>query len=133
MLTPRTRRRPDGKLQLAFLGGAYHSAVGRVHRIAIDMDQRFELAAGCFSRSPEANLASAKAQQREAERALERRQDLLRRGVSTQADFDQAETARDVAAASVRQNAANLDVARLPARPDEIKASENAVEVLGRR
>ncbi|WP_293810289.1 HlyD family efflux transporter periplasmic adaptor subunit [uncultured Bosea sp.] len=76
----------------------------------------------------EANLASAKAQQREAERALERRQDLLRRGVSTQADFDQAETVRDVAAASVRQNAANLDVARLPARPDEIKASENAVE-----
>lgn len=76
----------------------------------------------------EANLASAKAQQREAERALDRRQDLLRRGVSTQADFDQAETARDVAAASVRQNAANLDVARLPARPDEIKASENAVE-----
>lgn len=76
----------------------------------------------------EANLASAKAQQREAERALERRQDLLRRGVSTRADFDQAETARDVAAASVRQNAANLDVARLPARPDEIKASENAVE-----
>jgi len=76
----------------------------------------------------EANLASARAQQREAERALDRRQDLLRRGVSTQADFDQAETARDVAAASVRQNAANLDVARLPARPDEIKASENAVE-----
>lgn len=76
----------------------------------------------------EANLASARAQQREAERALERRQDLLRRGVSTQADFDQAETARDVAVASVRQNAANLDVARLPARPDEIKASENAVE-----
>jgi len=76
----------------------------------------------------EANLASAKAQQREAERALDRRQDLLRRGVSTQADFDQAETARDVAAASVRQSAANLDVARLPARPDEIKASENAVE-----
>mgnify|MGYP001200958477 FL=1 len=60
MLTPRTRRRPDGKLQLAFLGGAYYSAVGRVHRIAIDMDQRFELAAGCFSRSPEANLASAR-------------------------------------------------------------------------
>ena len=76
----------------------------------------------------EANLASAKAQQREAERALERRQDLLRRGVSSQADFDQAETAREVAAASVRQNAANLDVARLPARPDEIKASENQVK-----
>lgn len=76
----------------------------------------------------EASLVSAQAQQREAERALERRQDLLRRGVSTQADFDQAELARDVAAASVRQNAANLDVAKLPARPDEIRASENAVE-----
>ncbi|MGO4406008.1 HlyD family secretion protein [Bosea sp. RAF48] len=76
----------------------------------------------------EASLVSAQAQQREAERALERRQDLLRRGVSTQADFDQAEMARDVAAASVRQSAANLAVAKLAARPDEIKASENAVE-----
>src|SRR5690606_36024489 len=59
----------------------------------------------------EANAASAKAQHREAERALERRQDLFRRGVSTQADLDQAQTARDVAAAIVRQSAANLAVA----------------------
>lgn len=76
----------------------------------------------------EASLLSAKAQQREADRALDRRQDLLRRGVATQADFDQAETARDVAGSRVRELAANLDVARLAARPDEIKASENQVE-----
>ncbi|WP_332684977.1 HlyD family secretion protein [Bosea sp. (in: a-proteobacteria)] len=75
----------------------------------------------------EANAASAQAQHREAERALERRQDLFRRGVSTQADLDQAQTARDVAAAIVRQSAANLAVARLAAREEEIKAAENQV------
>ncbi|POR53974.1 HlyD family secretion protein [Bosea psychrotolerans] len=75
-----------------------------------------------------ASLASAKAQEREADRALDRRQDLFRRGVSTQADLDQALTARDVASARVREIAANLDVARLAARAEEIKASENQVE-----
>jgi HlyD family secretion protein len=75
----------------------------------------------------EASAASAKAQEREADRALERRQDLFRRGVSTQADLDQAQTARDVAAATVRQSAANLAVARLPAREEEIKAAQNQV------
>lgn len=75
----------------------------------------------------EATAASAKAQEREAERALERRQDLYRRGVSTQADLDQAQTARDVAAARVRETAANLEVARLSAREEEIKAAQNQV------
>lgn len=46
------------KLRLAFLGGACGSAVGRVHRTAIEMDQRFALVAGCFSRDPTKNLAS---------------------------------------------------------------------------
>ena len=49
------------KLCVAFLGGAYQSAVGRVHRIAIELDQRFELIAGCFSRHQDENLASAAA------------------------------------------------------------------------
>lgn len=47
------------KLRLAFIGGAYESAVGRSHRIAVEMDQRFELVAGCFSRSPERSQESA--------------------------------------------------------------------------
>ncbi len=76
----------------------------------------------------EAIAASAKAQERESERALERRQDLFRRGVSTQADLDQAQTARDVAVARVRETAANLAVARLAAREEEIRAARNQVE-----
>lgn len=76
----------------------------------------------------EAVAASAKAQERESERALERRQDLFRRGVSTQADLDQAQTARDVAVARVRETAANLAVARLAAREEEIRAARNQVE-----
>jgi len=47
------------KLRVAFLGGAFDSAVGRTHRVAVEMDQRFELVAGCFSRRTEANTASA--------------------------------------------------------------------------
>lgn len=47
------------KLKIAFLGGAFESAVGRAHRTAIEMDQRFELVAGCFSRNLEANQSAA--------------------------------------------------------------------------
>jgi predicted dehydrogenase len=47
------------KISVAFLGGAYNSAVGKVHRIAIEMDQRFELVAGCFSRDSEENSKTA--------------------------------------------------------------------------
>lgn len=75
----------------------------------------------------EANLASARAEVREAERALERRQDLFRRGVSAQADLDQAQTARDVAQARVRELTANLAVARLPARADALAALDQRV------
>ena len=35
------------------------SAVGRVHRIAVEMDQRFEVVAGCFSRNLSTNQKSA--------------------------------------------------------------------------
>lgn len=49
----------SSKLKIAFVGGAYDSAVGRSHRIAIEMDNRFELVAGCFSRSLEKSRGSA--------------------------------------------------------------------------
>jgi len=48
------------KLRLGFVGGAFNSAVGRVHRIASEMDQRFELVAGCFSRNEDVNKETAK-------------------------------------------------------------------------
>lgn len=47
------------KLKVAFLGGGINSAVGRTHRIAIEMDKRYELVAGCFSRNREINHATA--------------------------------------------------------------------------
>ena len=43
------------KIGVAFLGGATDSAVGQVHRVAIEMDRCFELRAGCFSRNPQIN------------------------------------------------------------------------------
>ncbi|QDC44303.1 Gfo/Idh/MocA family oxidoreductase [Methylophilus medardicus] len=49
----------EKKLRVAFLGGAFDSAVGRSHRIAIEMDQCFELVAGCFSRNDKKNRDSA--------------------------------------------------------------------------
>lgn len=48
------------KLRLGFIGGAFNSAVGRVHRIASEMDQQFELVAGCFSRNEDVNKETAK-------------------------------------------------------------------------
>lgn len=47
------------KLRTAFVGGGYTSAAGRLHRTALEMDQRYTLVAGCFSRHPAANRASA--------------------------------------------------------------------------
>lgn len=46
-------------LRVAFLGGSYISAIGNTHRIAIEMDGRFKLVAGCFSRKTEVNEDSA--------------------------------------------------------------------------
>jgi HlyD family secretion protein len=74
-----------------------------------------------------ATLASARAQAEEAERTLARRIDLSKRGFSPQAELDQATTARDVARARIRELEANLAVAKLPARDDAIRASENRV------
>ena len=42
-------------IPVAFIGGSIHSAVGNTHRIASQMDGRFHLAAGCFSRDAEIN------------------------------------------------------------------------------
>ena len=74
-----------------------------------------------------ATLASARAQAVDAERTLVRRADLSKRGFAAQAELDQATTARDVAEARIRELEANLAVARLPARDDAIRASENRV------
>jgi predicted dehydrogenase len=46
-------------LALGFLGGAQNSAVGYAHFVASRMDNRWQLAAGCFSTHTDRNHASA--------------------------------------------------------------------------
>ena len=76
----------------------------------------------------EANLISANAQSEDAQRTFDRQSDLLKRGIAAQADFDKAKTALDLANAAVRQANANLAVAELPARAQEIDAAKDAVK-----
>ena len=72
----------------------------------------------------EAALASARAQAGEARRTADRLLDLAARGVATETQRDDASTAAAVAEARVTEIEANLAVAHLPARPDEIGAAE---------
>lgn len=76
----------------------------------------------------EAAVRSAKAQADEAQRVLDRTQDLFKRGIATQAQLDEATTAVEVAQAQIGQTEANRSVAGLPARPEAIKAAENQVK-----
>ncbi len=73
----------------------------------------------------EATLTAARSQAQDAKRVFERRSDLFKRGFATQADLDQAQTSNEVALAKIGELSANLAVARLAARPEEILASEN--------
>lgn len=75
----------------------------------------------------EANLASAQAQAENAQLTFVRQSDLLKRGIAAQSDFDAAKTALDQARASVQQMKANLAVAELPARDQEIDGAKEAV------
>lgn len=76
----------------------------------------------------EAMVHSAEAEALEKRRVLTRAAGLLERGFVTQAEYDEALTAVDVAAALINQSQANLAVGKLPARPDEIEAAESQVK-----
>ncbi len=76
----------------------------------------------------EATLASAKAQADEADRAAERLKSLAQRGAATATQAEDAATAAMVAHAKVAEAEANLTVARLPARAQEIAGAEAGVE-----
>lgn len=76
----------------------------------------------------EATLRSAGAQAAEARRVLERTRDLSRRGIAAEADLERTQTAVELAEAAVGQAEANLAVARLPARPETIRAAEGQAE-----
>ena len=74
-----------------------------------------------------ATLKAAQVTAADAGRTFQRRQNLLDRGYVSQADFDAAKTASEVAAARLNELAANLAVAKLPARADEIAAAKAKV------
>ena len=72
----------------------------------------------------QAALNSALAETNENERIALRLAGLAKHGVSSQADVDQANTRLDLSLAKVAQAEANLAVAKLPARENEIRAAE---------
>ncbi|RUM97126.1 HlyD family efflux transporter periplasmic adaptor subunit [Pseudaminobacter arsenicus] len=76
----------------------------------------------------EAAVRSAEAKAEEADRVLSRVTDLFRRGIATQAQFDEASTSVEVAKAEIGQSKANLAVAGLPARAETIRAAEQQVK-----
>lgn len=58
---PNPEKKPLNKpIKVAMIGGGVNSAVGRVHEIAMKMDNEFELVAGCFSRNAEVNADSGR-------------------------------------------------------------------------
>lgn len=72
-------------------------------------------------------LASARAQADEARRNAERISSLTAKGAATQAQMDDAATALTTAQAKTAEVEANLAVAKLPARAQEIAAAEASV------
>jgi HlyD family secretion protein len=76
----------------------------------------------------EAALNSATAEVTEAGRVASRLSGLSKRGISSQAELDQATTKLDLARTQVTQAQANLAVARLPARTQEIAAARQHVK-----
>jgi len=75
----------------------------------------------------EASRDSAQAQLTEYERSLKRIETLTARGAATEAQREDAETAVIVARAKLAEIEANLAVAQLPARAQEIAAAEAQV------
>jgi HlyD family secretion protein len=75
-----------------------------------------------------ATLQSRRVEAEQSRRTLERVEDLFRRGTATQAQLDAARTEVQVDQAMIGQAEADLAVARLPARPEAIRAAENQVK-----
>ncbi len=76
----------------------------------------------------EAALRSAEAQAAEARRVMTRTEELKQKGIATQADLDKAATSLEIAEAAVGKARADLEVAKLPARPEAIEAAQHQVD-----
>lgn len=69
-------RRDEG-LSIGFIGGGINSAVGDTHRIASQMDGRWKLVAGCFSKHPEINKKTGEEYGVSPERLYENWEEML--------------------------------------------------------
>ena len=73
--------------------------------------------------------AQADANLENARNDYNRYKDLIKSKVVSKADFDQKQAAFRTAEAQVQEASANLDVARLGARPDQIQAAQAAIDM----
>ena len=64
-------------LKLAFIGGALDSAVGTTHKIAAQMDNRWQLCCGCFSTENGTNVHTGDQWGIKKERIYDNWQELL--------------------------------------------------------
>ena len=64
-------------LKLGFIGGAQNSAVGVTHKIASQMDDRWQIVSGCFSTEQKSNLETADAWGVSPERVYETWKEML--------------------------------------------------------
>ncbi len=53
---------------VGFIGGSIYSAVGKTHKIALELDRKFKVVAGCFSLNKEENESTGKEYQIEKSR-----------------------------------------------------------------
>ncbi len=67
------------RIKVGMIGGGLNSAVGRVHEIALKMDGRYTLEAGCFSRNSTVNQETASVYGVEQSRAYQNGEQLLER------------------------------------------------------
>ncbi len=67
----------EDQFKIAFIGGGINSAVGNTHKIASQMDGRFKLVAGCFSRHDDINVKTGEAWGVDPERVYKNWLDLL--------------------------------------------------------
>jgi predicted dehydrogenase len=67
----------ENTLKLGFIGGGINSAVGNAHFIASQVDKRFQVEAGCFSRHQAVNIETAERWHVSPERCYDNFQALL--------------------------------------------------------
>lgn len=108
---------------------ALASAEAALHKAESDLANLLEGSRAPEIAALEAALASARANADRTAKEADRQAALVRQNVSSQATLDAARAAADMAAAAVAAAEAQLEVARLPARPYQIEAARAAVEL----